>query len=251
MMRLLITGLALAVALVLPALAGAVTLSTGDVILGTDQISSIQLAADSGGGVTIDYDSVTQKLAITASVSTINFVGGGQITGIPTGDIWFSSTLDLVGAPLFLPFFDPAPTFASLNFQNGLVADFTITDLGTGGAGLLMAADYNALLNVTIQDGATVKGELSGTFDVLGSSNTDFKDAFGTEGEFDSLITFGSTTACSLGIFDCTGPLPALDDWSGNPTSTLVPTATVPEPTAILLPVLAAVGLLATRRTSR
>ncbi len=245
-------GLVLAVVLALaPMAASGVTLSTGDVILASDEIASIQLSADIGPSSTISYSAGTTTLAITASVSTINFLNKGPISGIPTGDILFAAVLTLTGAPTFAthPAFPNTPLLVGMDFVNGVVADFTIVDVGGGGAGQLLAADYIGALTIGVQGNFVpgfVTGELSGDFNVLGpQSNADFASAFGSAGAHDSTLAFGVGTTCTF-VVNCPGPF-TLKDWAANPTSTLTPLVT-PEPALSLAIPAALAGLAAWRR---
>jgi hypothetical protein len=227
--------------------AGATSFSFGT-IAATDVITSITLAADDGsGGNTFEFDTSTNTLTITSSVTQINFANKPAISGIPIGDVIFSTQLSLSGAFSYAP--PVNPTNSSGTFSNGMT-DFTIWDVAGGGTSVL-EADFTGggLLVTTKVTTGVVYGELSGDFVVTGG-DSDAQAAFGSTGELDQLfpVTVGSNL-CNKTVI-CSGPggnSGVATDWKtfeANPTSTLVP---LPEPAAALLLALVA-PLLAVRR---
>jgi hypothetical protein len=152
------------------------------------------------------------------------------------------------------------------NFVNGIVADLTITDLALGPT-LLLAADYDAGLNMSISKvgAAPVSGSLGaagpgGDF-TLSGGDPGFVFAFGPAGNyFTNLSSFTSdgtavTTLCHLiknMSSACPRPnsstLPSgqLDDFKVNPAATITRTTElVPEPGLTLLLLAGLVSLLA------
>ncbi len=227
-------------------LASATAFSFGT-IEADDAINSLSLAADTViGGTTVEYDAGLNQLEIEASLSTISFFDGTEITGITPGTVLFTSTVKVDG-PITIPGV-PFPPFAAATFRNGLAADFSIVDLGTGLT--LIEADYDAdALLVTLSESiSVVRGEVTGNFDVIGG-DADFVAAFGSAGSFNQLLAFGTGSLCTLGILTC--PFPTdLNDFSANPTTTIQRTTVVPEPTVawLALASLAGVGLLTRAR---
>jgi hypothetical protein len=215
-------------------------------VAATDDITSIQMAADDGaGGNTFKFDTTTNVLTITASVTQINFSNRLPITGIPIGDVIFSAQLDQNGAFSYV-----ANIQTSGNFSNGILADFTIWDVA-GGAVSVMEGDFIGGLVVTfLAQGGVIRGELTGEYQVNGG-DADFQSAFGPQGDIEKLITtqFTGANLCNK-IISCTlvtsgAPI----DWrtfQTNATSTLTP---LPEPSAALLLALAAAPLAALRRS--
>lgn len=230
-----------------PTVAGATSFSFGT-ITASDTIASIELAADTGGSTTVSFTTVDDRLVIDASVSTIHFTDGSSISGIPAGSVVFQSTVYVTGTPTYIPPINPV--FTSIDFMNGVAADFSIMDL-TGGLTML-AGDFVGALNMTAQaSGGVVRGEVSGTFtvDTL-ASDADFAAAFGSQGTFDQLLNLGlGSNLCGI-VTTC--PAPDLIDFEANPTSTLMPVA-VPEPSLSLLlgAVLLGGGLALGRERSR
>jgi hypothetical protein len=217
-------------------------------IAATDVITSITLAADDGsGGNTFEFDTSTNKLTITSSVTQINFANKPSISGIPIGDVIFSTQLDLSGAFTFVP--PVNPTTSSGTFTNGMT-DFTIWDVAGGGTSVL-EADFTGggLLVTTRVIAGVVHGELSGDFTITGG-DADAQAAFGNAGgSLDQLfpITVG-TNLCDKTAICSSGTSGLASDWKtfeANPTSTLV---RLPEPAAGLLLLLAAPLLAGCRR---
>ncbi len=227
----------------LPGRANATVFSFGT-IDATDEITSIQLSADDGSGSpTVDFDTSTNTLVISASVSTINFANKAAISGIAAGDVVFSSTVDLTGA---YSFGGPVnPTFTAGSFTNGVAADFSITDIA--GGNMVLSADYVGSLDLTIlAAGFVIRGEFSGEFDLIDigtGTDADVAAAWGSSGTYDQLFTIGTGANLCWQVTNC--PV-ATDwvDWSANTTSTLLPVAVVPEPQGLLL-MLSAGGLAA------
>jgi len=224
-----------------------------------EQILSIQLAADTGGmpsTPTVTFDTVTNQLVFQASISQINTTVTSY--AIPIGDLIFDSQLTLSSELLLAP--NPPLTNGNLfaEFVNGMVADFTITDVADAG-NLLLAADYNpAQLDFQAAAPATaVTGSFSSEFDVLGMSDANFAGAFGSAGNyFANLSNFVSngvpvtTDLCDLvvnGDFLCITGVGQLDSFTVNPTATIIPLS-VPEPGSTSLIALGLLGVLARRR---
>lgn len=227
-----------------------------------DTIASIELSAGGSSGVVFDTgadpsDLSDDSLTYDASVSTITMTSGTVFDGddIPLGTVLFSSAvMPIAGTEFF------GGTIIGADFENGIVADFSITDIGPGGAGLLMEADYLGAVTMTASKFFApfpVTGSLSGEFEVTGG-DSDFTTAFGPEGDFFATLAgflAGGVAPSSLcddltnGVGAGPACLGATDfaSFTTNPTTTIVPIA-VPEPRILLLlgAVAAAVG--ATRR---
>jgi hypothetical protein len=226
--------------------AGATTFSFGT-IAATDIITSITLAADDGsGGNTFEFDTSTNTLTITSSVTQINFANKPSISGIPIGDVIFTTQLSLTGAFSYVP--PVTPVITSGTFTNGMT-DFTIWDIAGGGTSVL-EADFigGGLLVTTRVITGVVHGELSGDFVITGG-DADAQAAFGNDGgSIDQLfpITVGSNL-CNRTVICTLVTSGVATDWKtfeANPTSTLV---RLPEPAAATLLALAA-PLVALRR---
>jgi hypothetical protein len=237
-----------AVGLLLAAAPAGATLFSFGTIDATDVIESISLAADDGmGGNTFEFDTSTNTLIITSSVTQINFGNNTSISGIPIGDVIFSTQLQLNGSFFYFP--ASTPTLTRGDFTNGLT-DFTITDIAGGGISVLEADFLGAGLRVgTRVITGVVHGELTGTFDVTGG-DADVQAAFGNDGgTLNQLfaITAGSNL-CNLTVLCASGTSGAATDWKtfeANPTSTLI---RLPEPHAAALLLLAAAPLAARLR---
>jgi hypothetical protein len=230
-----------------------------------EQILSIQVGSGAPATPSVVYDDVTLTLTFSAPVSTIttNF----NTYNIPLGNVWFDSSVMLSTSTILPPITFPAfgGTIAA-NFVNGIVADLTITDLALGPT-LLLAADYDAGLNMSISKvgAAPVSGSLGaagpgGDF-TLSGGDPGFVFAFGPAGNyFTNLSSFTSdgtavTTLCHLiknMSSACPRPnsstLPSgqLDDFKVNPAATITRTTElVPEPGLTLLLLAGLVSLLA------
>lgn len=240
-------GLLLLTMVLLAPSARATTFSFGD-IAASDVITSITLAADDGtGGATLDFDTSNNSITITSSVTQINFANKAAISGIPIGDVIFSSQVFLNGSYTFIPGINPTVTLG--DFTNG-AADFTIWDVA-GGTTKVLEADYDGAglrFQARLQVG-TVLGEMSGDFTLTGG-DADAQSAFGSTGSIDQIFPITQTLNSNLcGIItNC----PVATDWltfSANPTTTLQATST-PEPGSTLL-LLGAPAALALRRLTR
>jgi hypothetical protein len=215
-----------------------------------DHIASIELSSGAGQQLTVDAganpsDPADDTLTFEASVSTIT-MSSGAVFNVPLGDVLISSTVMPYGSPTFLS------TIIGGEFRNGLVADLSITDVGTGGAGLLLDADYIDSVSFTASQfasGFPINGSLSGDLQVL-SGDTDFVAAFGSQASFISTLSFGTTVLCNLtnGIAfgsSCIGPTD-FADFTAAPTTTITP---VPEAGTLLLFGVAAAAVGVIRRT--
>jgi hypothetical protein len=225
-----------------------------------DTIIEIELSAAVSSGVTFDTgadpdDPSDDTLTFESSVSTITMASGAVFS--PTlGDVLVSSTVMPIAASE--QFF---PTIIGAEFANGVVADLSITDIGIGGSGLLLEADYLGSVSFTASQffsGFPISGSLSGEFEVTGG-DTDFTTAFGPQGDFFSTLAGWLVTStgsapsalCQLTngwLFgSCLLPQTDFASFTANPTTTIVPIA-VPEPGTLVLfgAIAAAVGV--TRR---
>jgi len=249
-------GVLLGAALCAPSSALAYNFSFGGSIAASDDITSISLAADDGtGGQTLVFDTSTNTLMFTSSVSQINFSNRASISGIPTGALVFTSALSLNGAFTFA-----GNTFTAASFANG-GADFTIWDDPMGASPVKVLEgnfDGDGLL-VTIRTQVTLAvGELSGDY-TLSGGNADVVAAHGPSGSIDQSFQAGSLVGsnpfpslCGVIVENTSLPscLTGPNDWldfNANPTSTLVPAA-VPEPGLAALAFAALGGLAVLRR---
>ena len=142
--------------------------------------------------------------------------------------------------------------------QGGVVSvDLQITDLAGGAVSLLEGAvnsnpfDFSALNQLGVPQGSVV-----GAFDVTGGDAT-FQGAFGSEGDFNSLLTFAVSSVCDLTALGEQGAGPNcvphffgndLVDFTAQPTATVTPVGT-PEPATAGLLALGLLGLAALKRT--
>lgn len=228
-----------------PATAGAFSFLPGGFAPG-EKILTITLAPDTGGAPatpTVTFNTATNKLVFTAAVSAINTTAASY--GVPIGTVTFNSQLDLNSELLLAP---SAPFFGGLltaDFINGLVADFTIID-NADGFNTLLAADYSAPLAFQADTpggfGFPVTGRFDGDFVVLGTSDANFKTAFGNAGNyFANLSAFVSNGTpvtndlCVLVAGLCITSLGTVDSFTVNPTATIKP---VPEPAVAVLMIL-------------
>jgi hypothetical protein len=232
-----------------PAGAGAFSFLPGGFAPG-EQILSVQLASSSGSVPTISFDTSTNTLLFDAEVSTITT--NLATYDIALGDVVFQSTVMLLTETVFAPV---APVFGGLieaTFTNGMVADFSILDIGPGGVGALLDANYDGSLFFNAGPssfGLPVSGSLDGDFTVLGG-NAGFLAAFGSAGNyFANLSNFLSngnpvgSDLCNMIVSPCSTS-GQIANFTVNPAATIVPTATpVPEPALAWL--LAGAGLLA------
>jgi hypothetical protein len=229
-----------------------------------EQILSIQVGSGAPATPSVVYDDVTLTLTFSAPVSTIttNF----NTYNIPLGDVWFDSSVTLNTQTILAPALPSFNGTIAANFVNGIVADLTITDMALGPT-LLLAADYDAGLNLSITKvgAAPVSGSLGaagpgGDF-TLSGGDPGFVFAFGPAGNyFTNLSSFTSdgsavTTLCHL-IKSMTSACPrpslatpnsgVLDDFKVNPAATIVRTTElVPEPGLTPLLLAGLVSLLA------
>ncbi|NNL65275.1 MAG: hypothetical protein HKP30_03430 [Myxococcales bacterium] len=225
-----------------------------------DTIISIELSAAgiSGvAGVVFDtgsdpLDPSDDTLTFESSVSTIKMLSGAEFT-VPLGDVIVSSVVSpLAGSEFF------STVAIGADMANGIVADLSILDIGPGGAGMLLEADYIGAVSFTASQffsGFPISGSLSGDFGVTGG-DADFTTAFGPQGDFFGelagwlLGTSGSGTApsslCDLTAFGTC----AFDfaSFTANPTTTITPVAVVPEPAAALLFACGIMGLAVLKR---
>jgi hypothetical protein len=244
-------GILWAVALLLAAAPSSATLFSFGTIDATDVITSISLASDDGmGGNTFEFDTSTNTLTITSSVTQINFANKGPIAGIPIGDVIFSTQLQLNGAYSFVLPVNPTQTTA--NFINGLT-DFTITDIA-GGAVSVLEADFDGLgleVQTRVLTGVLL-GELSGAFTITGG-DADAVAAFGNDGgTIDQVFSIMTVplggNLCNRTVICSAITSGVATDWKtfeANPTSTLLRTLVVSEPYAAALLLLATAPLAA------
>jgi hypothetical protein len=238
-----------------PATAGAFSFLPGGFAPG-EKILTITLAPDTGGAPptpTVTFNTATNQLVFTAAVSAINT----NVTsyGIPIGDVTFNSQLDLNSELLLAPS-APFGGLLTADFSNGPATDFTITD-NADGLNILLAADYSTPLDFQADTpgglGFPVTGRFDGDFVVLGTSDANFKAAFGNAGNyFANLSAFVSngtpvtTDLCVLVDGPCDTGVGAVDNFTVNPTATIKP---VPEPgVAVLALVALATATAASRR---
>jgi hypothetical protein len=239
-------ALAAIVALALsPAAAGAFSFGT---FAPGEQILSIQVGSGAPATPSVVYDDTTITLSFSAPVSTITTTLGTY--NIPLGDVWFDSTVMLSSQTVIPPVLFGTNGVISANFTNGITADLSLTDVA-GGFALLLAADYDAGLNLSITKvgPAPVSGSLGGSpaggaFTVSGGDAA-FQAAFGSAGSyFANLASFTSdgsavSTLCHLiknMSSSCPRPSNAtpvsgeLDDFTVNPAATITRTTPLPEP---------------------
>lgn len=239
----MITALAAAVVL-LPASSWA--FSFGSFAPG-EKIVSIQLAA--GSSPTVSFDGTTNTMVFDASVSTITTNLG--VYSIPLGDVVFSSTVTIVsGTEQVIPPF--SPVLITAGFANGLAADLSITDVGPGGSGVLLEADYVGVLEFTASS-LPVVGSLDGTFTVTGGDAA-FQAAFGSSGQYfanlgNFLLSGGmpAVTLCDLVEGGCPAGT-TIASFTANPSATIVP---IPEPGVAALLILGLAGVARRQTTVR
>ncbi|MAE29945.1 MAG: hypothetical protein CMJ87_13335 [Planctomycetes bacterium] len=163
-----------------------------------EKIQSIELSAASGGGSAISYDDATGVMTFTADVSTIttNFTTYNIAFGTVLFDSQITLTTESVIAPI-PPFFAGQIT---AGFINGLVADLSITDIGVGGSGLLLAGDYSTSLAFQADSpayGLPIVGRLDGDFDVVGGAgDATFEAALGARETTSPCWSTSSPAAC-------------------------------------------------------
>lgn len=243
-----------AAALLFPAASWA--FSFGSFVPG-EQIQSIQLAAGNLSNPTITFADATNTMMFSASVSTITTNLG--IYNVTLGDVVFSSTVTIQAGTesVFQPV---APFFGGqlgAQLANGFTADLSITDVGPGGSGLLLAADYASVLDFVANSpggyGLPIVGSLDGDFAVT-AGDASFTAAFGSAGSyFANLASFldgggnpVNANLCLIIAGGCPGGT-AIGDFTVNPAATIIPIA-VPEPGVLALTGITLV-LLARRRT--
>jgi len=215
-----------------------------------EKILSIELSGASGGGTAISFDHSTGALTYSAPVSTITT----NLTtyNIALGSVLFDSQVMLTSETVIAPF---PPFFGGqilASFSNGFAADLTLTDLGVGGSGLLLAANYSATLDFQANPqavGFPVAGRLDAGFSVIGGAgDPSFEAAFGSGGSYFALLANFTSNGTPVGNDLCNLITPfcasgqSLDSFTVNPTATLTPT--VPEPASLVLLVLAAAALV-------
>jgi len=223
-----------------------------------DTIIEIELSGAVSTGVTFSTGALTadptdDTLTFESSVSTIKMASGAIFS--PTlGDVLVSSVVSpLAGTSVFFP------TLIGAELKNGIVADLSILDLGIGGSGLLLQADYIGSVAFTAAQffpGFPISGSLSGDFEVTGGDAT-FTAAFGPQGDFFSELAgffVGASPPSALcdltnGVLFGTTCIGASDfaNFTANPTTTITPIA-APEPAAGLLLVL---GIMLTSKLTR
>lgn len=233
--------LSLAAALAMPLQAGAFSFGT---FTSGDKIVSVELSAAGSTGVVFSTGGnpasiLDDTLTFESSVSTIIMLSGAVFSPI-LGTVLVSSVVKpVVGTTFF------SSVIIAADLVNGLVADFTITDIGIGGSGLLLAADYLAGVTFTASQfapGFPIGGSLSGDFGVVGG-NASFTAAFGAQGNFFSTLAGfkkGGSAPSSLCALtngfpfagSCIGPTD-FANFTAQPTTTIVPL--VPEPSVGLL----------------
>jgi hypothetical protein len=247
-----------------PATAGAFSFGT---FAPGEKILSIQVGSGLPATPSVVYDDTTITLSFSAPVTTITTTLATY--NIPLGDVVFDSTVMLSTATILPPItFPPFGGTIAATFLNGMTADLSITDVA-GGFALLLAADYDAGLKLSISKvgAAPVSGSLGGSpggdFSLIGGDAA-FVAAFGPTGNyFANLSSFTSdgsavTTLCHL-IKNMTSACPRpgtstppsgqLDDFTTNPAATISRTAPLPEPGLAWL--LAGAGLAGLARRRR
>jgi hypothetical protein len=214
-----------------------------------EEIVGITLAADLGGTTpTVSFDTTTNKLTFSASVSEIETTV--TTYSITIGTVLFDSQLDLSSEFVIAPTMTSGG-FIEATFADGMmVDDLTITDVADAG-NVLLAANYSDPLDFSAsRPGGAVTGSFSGDFDLLNTSDPGFKTAFGDQGNlFANLSNFISNgTAvtddlCELVAGMCIAAgVGTLDDFTVNPTVTIRP---LPEPAGLaLIGGLVALGML-------
>lgn len=209
-----------------------------------DQIASINLGAT--GSTPLVQNSSTGTMTFSAEVTTITLTDS-TVFNVDSGEVIFASTIMLQGGTAaFSP--NPFPTFLSGEYLNGVTVDFSITDVADG-SNVLMEAEYQDALIWTAQQifFGVVNGTLDGAFDVVGGDSA-FTSAFASAGELNAQMSsflsngLGVNQACELttsgGVSNqsCFGTAAdGFDNWTSNPTVTIVPTVPEPSATALLL----------------
>jgi hypothetical protein len=230
--------------------AGAWAFSFGTFAPG-EEILSMELSASQSGPLSVVYDDNTGALRFSAAVSTITT--DLAVYNITIGDVLFDSQVTLSSETVIAP-----GAFTSglilANFTNGLVADFTITDLADSN-NTLLAASYDAGidLQITTPGGPSfpLAGTLGSDFTVInGAGDAAFELAWGSGGSYAAVLANFLSGGSPVGTDLCQLIEPAcftgasLDSFEANPTVTLIPLA-APEPGLGLLLLL---GLPALRR---
>jgi hypothetical protein len=222
-----------------------------------EKILSIQLSASNPLAVPpVSFDTGTNTLTFQASVSEI--VTDQATYSITLGDVIFDSQVMLSSESLIAPIPFAFGGQYTAGFTNGLAADLTITDMGVGGAGQILAADYIGSLGMLADAivGFPVSIGLSGDFTVdLGGSDATFAAAFGSTGNYFSTLVNTTSNGVPIGtdlcnlivVGTCITGVGTLDNFVSNPTATIVPL--VPEPSLAVLIGFGLVGLgVAARR---
>jgi len=248
----LAAGLSLLLSVLLPGTASAFSFG---VFAPGEKIVSVQLASGNLATPVVTFDGTTDTMVFDAAVSTITT--NLNTFSIPLGDVIFTSQVmieagtELVGQPI--PVFNFGGVLGA-ELRNGVAIDLSIIDMGPGGAGVLLEADYDGTLSFQANSpggfGFPIVGSLAGAFDATGG-DTDFLAAFGPGGTFfanlGNFTTGGGTPVgndiCLLIAGGCPGGT-TIGDFTVNPVVTITP---IPEPGATTLVALG-LGLLAFRR---
>jgi hypothetical protein len=213
---------------------GATTFSFGD-IDATDQIRTITLNSNSDG---LSYDSVNDRLTVSAWITEISFWNKPDFTGITPNTIQLTAILDQVSA-IFIP------TTGFVLSVNALFAspavDYSIVDMVT--IQLMVEGNFDAGLGLSVgpPNLSLINGNFAGDMSNanMTGGDSDFRSAWGTTASLGGTQVIGIGSALCGTLVTC-GPVEASINDFDAPAALVINTSNIPEPGTALL---VAVGL--------